>query len=260
MPVLLLSAGQAGATTPACLAGAVSQAWAECLGGLVYVNAIRPGAPAILGAWPFVSDLRTGAMSGGSPEQGLISAACAQMGLHFDLPFGTACGMTDTKMPDFQGGAERAHTLLPPALAGANIIYESGGMYASLLGACPESLLLDNDLLGATLRAVRGIEVDEHSLSFENIKDVCLSGEGHYLGSDKTLKVMQSEYIYPDFGDRTSPTVWADGGKPVMLDLAVQKRDEILASYFPKHISDETDAKIREKFPIRLSREAVGRG
>ncbi len=70
MPVLLLSAGQAGATTPATLAGAVSQAWAECLGGLVYVNAIKPGAPAIIGAWPFVSDLRTGSMSGGSPEQG----------------------------------------------------------------------------------------------------------------------------------------------------------------------------------------------
>ena len=185
MPILLLSAGQAGATTPACLAGAVSQAWAECLGGLVYVNAIKPGAPAILGTWPFVSDLRTGAMSGGSPEQGLISAACAQMGLHYDLPFGTACGMTDTKMPDFQGGAERAHTLLPPALAGANIIYECGGMYASLLGACPESLLMDNDVLGATLRAVRGIEVDENTLSFENIKDVCLSGEGHYLGSER---------------------------------------------------------------------------
>ena len=76
MPVLLLSAGQAGETTPACLAGAVSQAWAECLGGLVYVNAIKPGAPAILGAWPFVSDLRTGAMSGGSGEQALRTAAC----------------------------------------------------------------------------------------------------------------------------------------------------------------------------------------
>jgi trimethylamine--corrinoid protein Co-methyltransferase len=223
------------------------------------VNAIKPGAPAILGTWPFVSDLRTGAMSGGSPEQGLISAACAQMGLHYDLPFGTACGMTDTKMPDFQGGAERAHTLLPPALAGANIIYECGGMYASLLGACPESLLMDNDILGATLRAVRGIEVDENTLSFENIKDVCLSGEGHYLGSDKTLAVMQSEYIYPDFGDRMSPTVWADGGKTVMLDLAIAKRDEILATHFPKHISDKADALIREKFPIRLSRESVGR-
>ena len=70
---------------------------------------------------------------------------------------------------------------------------------------------------------------------------------------------MQSEYIYPDFGDRTSPTVWADAGKPVMLDLAIAKRDEILSTHFPKHISDETDAKIREQFPIHLPPEAVGR-
>jgi trimethylamine--corrinoid protein Co-methyltransferase len=260
MPVLLLTAGQAGATTPACLAGAVSQAWAEVLGGLVYVNAIKPGAPAIAGVWPFISDLRTGAMSGGSPEQGLLSAACAQMGVHYDLPFGTACGMTDSKFPDFQGGAERAQTLLAPALSGANIVYESAGMYASLLGACPESLLLDNDVLGATLRIVRGIEVNEKTLGFENMKEVCLGGEGHYLGSEQTLEVMQSEYIYPDFSDRTSPNVWKENGKPVLLDKAVSKKDEILASHFPKHISDETDAKLREQFPIFLSPESMGRG
>ncbi len=259
MPVLLLSAGQAGATTPACLAGAVSQAWAECLGGLVYLNAIKPGAPAILGTWPFVSDLRTGAMSGGSPEQGLLSAACAQMGNHFDLPFGTACGMSDSKFPDYQAGAERAYTVLPPALSGANIIYEAAGMYASLLGACPESLLLDNDVLGAVLRITRGIEVNEKTLSFDNLYDVCTSGTGHYLGSDETLAVMQSEYIYPDFADRSSPTVWADSGKPVMLDRAIERRDQILASYFPKHISDETDRQVREQFPIALTSESVGR-
>ncbi|MFQ5547189.1 MAG: trimethylamine methyltransferase family protein [Woeseia sp.] len=260
MPVLLLSAGQAGATTPACLAGAVSQAWAECLGGLVYVNAIKPGAPAIIGAWPFVSDLRTGAMSGGSPEQGLLSAACAQMGNHYDLPFGTACGMTDSKFPDYQSGAERAYTLVPPALSGANIIYEAAGMYASLLGACPESLLLDNDVLGAVLRVTRGIEVSDKTLGFGNLKDVCLSGAGHYLGSEETLQVMQSEYIYPDFGDRASPTVWEESGKPVMLEKAIERKNEILSSYFPKHISDETDARVREQFPIKLSREAMGRG
>jgi trimethylamine--corrinoid protein Co-methyltransferase len=45
MPVLLLSAGQSGATAPACLAGAVAQAWAECLGGLVYVNSSRTCVP-----------------------------------------------------------------------------------------------------------------------------------------------------------------------------------------------------------------------
>ncbi|MDH5344125.1 MAG: trimethylamine methyltransferase family protein [Gammaproteobacteria bacterium] len=259
MPVLLLSAGQAGATLPACLAGAVSQAWAECLGGLVYVNAIEPGAPAIIGAWPFVSDLRTGAMSGGSPEQGLISGACAQLGAHFDLPFGTAAGMTDAKMPDFQAGAERAHTLMPAALAGANIIYEAGGMYASLLGACPESLFMDNDVLGATLRAVRGIEVNDTTLSFDDVANVCLHGPGHFLGSDRTLAVMQSEYLYPEVGDRFSPNLWEQAGKPSALKLAIQRRDELLATHFPKHISDATDAKVRAQFPIRLAPEHAGR-
>ena len=259
MPVLLLSAGQAGATAPAFLAGTVSQAWAECLGGLVYVNAIEPGAPAILGAWPFVSDLRTGAMSGGSPEQGLLSAACAQVGNHFDLPFGTACGMTDSKFPDFQAGAERAATVLSAALSGANIVYESAGMYASLLGACPESMLLDNDILGAVGRVTRGIEVNADTLSFDEIERICTSGEGHYLGSDNTLQVMQSEYIYPDFSDRTSPTVWEEQGKPVLLKRAIERKHEILARHFPRHVSDEIDARVRAEFPISLSREAMGR-
>jgi len=259
MPVLLLSAGQAGATTPACLAGSVSQAWAECLGGLVYVNAIRPGAPAILGTWPFVSDLRTGAMSGGSPEQGLLSAACAQVGETFDLPFGTACGMTDSKFPDFQAGAERASTALAAALSGANIVYEAAGMYASLLGACPESLLLDNDVLGAAMRMTRSIEVNEETLSFDTIKQVCMGGEGHYLGSAQTLKVMQSEYIYPDFSDRDSPLAWADNGKPVLLDKAIAKKKQILDGHFPSHISDEVDQQIRAEFPVFLSRQAIGR-
>ena len=260
MPVLLLSAGQAGATTPACLAGAVSQAWAECLGGLVYVNAIRPGAPAILGAWPFVSDLRTGAMSGGSPEQGLLSAACAQMGETFDLPFGTACGMTDSKLPDFQAGAERASTALAAALSGANIVYEAAGMYASLLGACPESLLLDNDVLGAAMRVTRGIEVSEATMSFDTIKETCMGGEGHYLGSAQTLQVMQSEYLYPDFSDRNSPMVWEQNGKPDPLKNAIARKKELLQSYFPAHVSDEADLRIREEFPVFLSRQAIGRG
>ena len=46
---------------------------AEVLVGLVYVNAVKPGHPAIFGTWPFVSDLRTGAMSGGSGEQALLA-------------------------------------------------------------------------------------------------------------------------------------------------------------------------------------------
>ena len=69
-----------------------------------------PGAVAIWGPWPFVSDLRTGAMSGGSGEQALITAACAQMGHFYDLTVGSAAGMCDSKLPDMQAGYEKGVT------------------------------------------------------------------------------------------------------------------------------------------------------
>ncbi len=121
MPVLLLSAGQAGATAPASLAGAIVQEVAEVLAGLVYVNAIKPGAVAIFGTWPFVSDLRTGAMSGGSPEQALLSAACGQMAHFYDLTGGTASGMSDSKIPDAQAGMEKGINHALVGNAGANL-------------------------------------------------------------------------------------------------------------------------------------------
>ena len=100
MPVLLLSAGMAGATAPSTVAGAITQAVAECLAGLVYVQAVKPGHPAIFGTWPFGLDLRTGAMTGGSGEQALLTAGCAQMHKFYALPGGAAAGIADSKLPD----------------------------------------------------------------------------------------------------------------------------------------------------------------
>lgn len=258
MPVLLLSAGQAGATAPAALAGAVVQAVAECLAGLVYVNALKPGAPAIFGTWPFVSDLRTGAMSGGSPEQALLSAACGQMAHFYDLTGGTSSGITDSKIPDAQAGAEKAYNHALVGNAGANLIYESAGMQASLLGFCIEALLIDNDILGATQRTIKGIEVSDEALSVETIRQTCLEGPGHYLGSDQTLRLMQREYIYPEIGDRKSPNEWAEQGRTSIVDRAIKKTAVILKSHHPHPVSRAVDEAIRAKLPIRLPQSEMG--
>ncbi|MGO9425614.1 MAG: trimethylamine methyltransferase family protein [Steroidobacteraceae bacterium] len=259
MPVLLLSAGQAGATAPAALASALVQETAECLAGLVYVNAIKPGAPAIFGTWCFVSDLRTGAMSGGSPEQALLSAASAQLSRYYDLTGGTASGMSDAKLPDMQAGYEKAYNHALVGNAGANLIYESAGMLASLLGFSLESLIIDNDVIGAVQRTIKGIEVSDESLSLDTIRKVCLEGPGHYLGSDQTLQLMQREYIYPTVGDRTSPNQWVEEGRPSVIERAARKLQSILTSHYPSHIPDSVDAAIRERLPIRLAREAMRR-
>ena len=61
---------------------------------------------------------------------------------------------------------------------GANLIYEAAGMYGSLLGASLESFVLDNDMIGAIMRA-RGFEVSETTLSLEVIR-MRIGGAGHF--------------------------------------------------------------------------------
>lgn len=250
MPILLLSAGQAGATAPAPLATAIVQAVAECLAGVVYVNSISPGHPAIFGTWPFVSDLRTGAMSGGSGEQGLLTAGCAQMHQFYGLPGGAAGGMSDSKLPDMQAGWEQGILNVMAGLSGLNMVYEAVGMHASLLGFCLESLVLGDDLLGQVQRCVRGIDVTEDSVSIETMRSVCLDGPGHYLGHAQTLEVMQTEYIYPAVANRSSPKEWNELGRPDLIQKAIERKNRILADAAPSLIDFEADAAIRKRWQI----------
>ena len=257
MPVLLLAAGQAGATSPAALAGAIVQEVAEVLAGFVYVNLLAPGHPAIFGTWPFVSDLRTGAMSGGSGEQAVLMAACAQMGRFYDLPTGIAAGMADSKLPDAQSGYEKAYTNALAAHSGTNLVYESAGMHASLLGACYESFVIDNDMLGAINRTVRGIEVNDETLSLEVMREVCVDGPGHFLGHEQTLSRMQRDYVYPKVGDRNSPKEWGEQGSTNVVERARGRVQEILSTHYPTHIDPALDARLRERFPVALPAEAL---
>ena len=250
-PVTLLSAGQAGATSPAALAGSLAQALAECLAALTCVNLISPGHPCIMGMWPFVSDLRTGAMSGGSGEEAILNAASAQLINWLGLPSGVAAGMADSKLPDNQAGYEKAMTVSLAAHAGANVIYEAAGMLASIMAASHEALVIDNDMLGSINRTVRGIEVTPATLSTEVIEAVVL-GEGHFLGHQQTLSMMQTEYTYPLIGDRLSPDDWMDAGATSATDRAHRWVTDTLDHHHPSHLTPEIDARIRRAFPIRL--------
>jgi trimethylamine--corrinoid protein Co-methyltransferase len=252
MPVLLLSAGMAGATAPSTVAGAIVQATAECLAGLVYVQAVQPGHPAIFGTWPFGLDLRTGAMTGGSGEQALLTAGCAQMHKYYDLPGGAAAGIADSKLPDMQAGWEQMCSNVMAGLAGLNMVYEAAGMHASLLGFCHESLILGDDLIGQALRCVRGIEVSDDTLALEEIRQVCLGGPGHYLGTDQTLGRMQADHVYPALGDRTSPKEWAENGKPDLIEKTTARKEEILSHRSAARFDPLLDAQIRKRFNIHL--------
>ena len=189
IPMSCITAAQAGATAPATMAGFLAQSLAETLASLVMVNVISPGFPMVFSNWPLVIDLRSGAFAGGGSETTLLNAASAQLSNWLGLPSGVACSMTDAKAIDAQYGVEKGMTSLAAALAGGNLIYESSGMTAALLGASFEAFILDDEMHAMTYRTLRGVEVSEENLGFDAICAAIL-GDGHFLGADHTYKAM----------------------------------------------------------------------
>ena len=62
---------------------------------------------------------------------------------------------------------------------------------------------------------------------------------------------MQTEYIYPNVGNRMSPKEWVEAGRPQLLDRAIARKNEILAKA-GSQIEPEIDALIRAKFNIHF--------
>ena len=249
IPMSCITAAQAGATAPATLAGFLAQSLAETLASLVMVNIISPGFPMVFSNWPLVIDLRSGAFAGGGGETALLNAASAQLSNWLGLPSGVACSMTDAKAIDAQYGVEKGMTSLAAALAGGNLVYESSGMTAALLGASFEAFILDDEMHAMTYRALRGIEVSEDNLGFDAIRDAVL-GEGHFLGGPQTLAAMERDYHYPKLADRDEPRTWERGGAHDAWTRANNRARELLASHRPEYLDAATDRAIRERFNI----------
>ncbi len=249
VPINSIIAAQSGATAPATLAGFLAQSLAETLAGLALVSVFAPSYPMIFSNWPLVVDLRTGSFCGGGGESAVLNAAAAQLSNWLGLPSGVACSMSDAKAVDAQMGAEKALAAITAGLAGANMVYESAGMMASLLGASFEAFVLDDEMLGAVYRTIRGIEVNEETLGFEAIRKAVL-GEGHFLGSANTLAAMQRDYLFPALADRDPPVTWDEKGAPDIWSRARAKARGILDRHRPDYLGSEVDAAIRSRYPI----------
>ncbi len=256
IPISMVSAPQSGATSPASLVGTLVQTIAEELAGITYIQLLKPGHPMLVGGMPLVADLRTGSMVGGSAELALMNAAATQLTHFYDLPIYNTCGITEAKVPDVQAGFEKGMTITATALAGANFNHHAAGMLESLLTVAYEQYVIDDDIGGQIMRLVRGLEVNEETLSLDVIHEAAL-GEGHYLGHPQTLAMMHSEYVYPHTADRTNRTSWEEAGSWDMRQIARHKVQEVLRSHFPTYLSPELDAQIRDEFNILLPPEIM---
>jgi trimethylamine--corrinoid protein Co-methyltransferase len=71
---------------------------------------------------------------------------------------------------------------------------------------------------------------------------------------------MDSEYIYPELGDRLQPTLWEELGGLDIRERAKANVEQILSTHYPVYIDPAVDAKIRDAYEIALDPEDMKPG
>lgn len=239
--------GQLGASSPVTLAGSVAQTLAETLAGLVFLDTLVPGAAAVAGPRAMITDLRSGGMAGGAGEQVLATGMAVQVLRLWDLPCSVIAGATDSKRADFQAGYEKAMTIASAAQAGANLITQAAGTQAGLMAMSPAAMVADNDMLGAVLRSLSPVVVDEETLALASIKAV-VEGEGHFLGQPETYARMRSDFLYPKLADRSALEAWMAAPTADMEARAWQQARALAKTHWPTHGDLQTRRAILQDF------------
>ena len=251
IPVVLSAAPMAGSTAPITLAGMLAQLNAEQLAGLALTQLVQPGCPVIIGPIPATADMRSGKYLSGSVELGVCNAAITQLAHFYRVPIYNSAGMTEAKIPDIQAGIEKTQSVIQVALAGANFIHHAAGMLEDMSTIAYEQFVIDNELLGIAMRAVRGIEVDDDTLALDVIDRV--GPGGHYLMEEHTLRYMRTEHYYPSaVFDRQGREAWEEAGGTDAWTRAKEIARRILAEHQPEALDPATDAWIRERFASSL--------
>jgi trimethylamine--corrinoid protein Co-methyltransferase len=134
IPVMANVFGQRGASSPVSIVGSVCQTIAETLSGLLICWLLDSDSKVICGPRAMVTDLRTGGMAGGSGEQAQTTSLLSQMMLYYRLPNSSIAGASDSNIPDYQAGYEKALSIATSAQSGANLITQASGMLSGLMG------------------------------------------------------------------------------------------------------------------------------
>ncbi|MGB5750652.1 MAG: trimethylamine methyltransferase family protein [Desulfobacterales bacterium] len=238
-PQLISSLGIAGATSPVTLAGTLAVQNAEVLAGIILSQLIREGTPVVIAGASSSVDMHTGALSIGSPEMTLNTAATAQMARFYGLPVRSGGAVCDAKSPDAQASYESMMSLLTARFCGINFVLHSAGILESYNCMSYEKFIIDDEMCGMVKRIKRGYEVNPETLAVDIIKEV--GPGGHFLDKDHTFDHFRTEFYQPQLSNRDDFVSWQEKGSPVSMETANKKYKEILETYEAPELPADVD-------------------
>ncbi|MBF9050394.1 trimethylamine methyltransferase [Roseobacter sp. HKCCD9010] len=218
-----------GAMAPVSVMGTLTQVLAEVLAGVAYSQLIRPGAPAIFGAFVTSIDMNSGAPTFGTPEASQITYGAGQLARRLGLPYRSAGSFNGSKLPDAQAAYETANSLNAGLLSGVNFMLHSCGWLEGGLVSSFEKFVMDADQLGVLHKLAAGVDTSVDAQAMDAIREV--GPGGHYLGCAHTQAHFKDSFWRSDLLDYKPFETWADEGERDTMQLAALRVEKLLAEY-----------------------------
>ena len=231
----------AGGTGPVTMAGAMVQAVAEILAGLVVHQLKQAGAPFVFGAGMSPMDMQSMQPTYSAPEAMMTQAGVCQIGrCLYNLPTWGFGGCSASKLVDEQAVNEAVSYILMSGWMGTNLVHDVGYLEFGLTYSF-DLLVMCDEFIGQVRRMMEGIRVDREYLAVDAIKRV--GPGGHFLQDDHTLNHFRENWR-PDLTDRKTHDTWNSEGGKSMGQRTRNKVAYILENHKPESLPPEVDAEV----------------
>lgn len=231
-------------TGPATMAGNLAVGNAEVIAATALLQLAFPGAPVFYASATTASDLRSGAYTGGGPEDFLFGAATNVLSDFYNIPLSMGSFATGAKEPNWQAGLEGSLSTLMASMVMSDMLLGCGFLHGSRIWSFAE-MMMDCEIFSIIQKMMQGIVVDDETLALDAIAAV--GPGGHFLAQKHTKKHMRDIFL-PQFMDRRPYGEW-ETKKDDARDWAAAKARKLLSEHKPDPldagVSREMDKIIR---------------
>jgi trimethylamine--corrinoid protein Co-methyltransferase len=224
-------------TGPATMAGNLAVGNAEVVAGTALLQLAFPGAPVFYAAAQTASDLRTGAYTGGGPEDFLFGGATNALADFYGIPLSMGSFATGAKEPNWQAGIENSLSTFMASAAMSDMLLGVGFLHGSRIWSFSQ-MLMDCEIFRIVAKMLEGITVDSEHLALDAVAAV--GPAGTFLTQQHTRRHMRDLFV-PEFMDRRPYSEWESKGDDAR-DWALAKARRILAEHRPKGLEPRLSA------------------
>jgi trimethylamine--corrinoid protein Co-methyltransferase len=226
-------------TGPATMAGTLAVGNAEVIAATALLQLAYPGAPVFYAAAQTASDLRSGAYTGGGPEDFLFGAATNILADFYNIPLSMGSFATGAKEPNWQAGLENSLSTFMACISMCDMLLGVGFLHGSRIWSFAE-MMMDCEIFSIVHKTLQGIIVNDDTLALDVIAAVGPSG--NFLTQKHTRQHMRDLFL-PQFMDRRPYNEW-ESKKDDARDWALAKARNVLSTHQPDPLDEKISAEM----------------